>query len=238
MAVTTDLKQLLESGAHFGHQARRWNPKMSEYVYGVSEGVHVFDLIKTKVAFDEALEFLSKAAGEGKKIIFLGTKKQAKEKTQEVALQAECFYVIERWLGGTLTNFKQIQVTLKNLQQLKEDKASGKFNEYTKKERVLLDRKIAKMERFFGGLAGIESIPDILIVIDTKKENSAIREAKATGVTTVGLTDSNADPTVIDYPIPMNDDAKKSVEYVISLVKEALGGTSTPKKQIVKREKK
>ncbi len=152
----------------------------------------------------------------------MGTKKQAKEKTQEVALQAECFYVIERWLGGTLTNFKQIQVTLKNLQQLKEDKASGKFNEYTKKERVLLDRKIAKMERFFGGLAGIESIPDILIVIDTKKENSAIREAKATGVTTVGLTDSNADPTVIDYPIPMNDDAKKAIDYALELFAAAI----------------
>ena len=217
-----DLKTLVEIGAHFGHQAKRWNPKMEGFMHGIQDGVYVFDLIKTKELFDEALEYLTKAASEGKHIVFLGTKKQAKDKVLEVAQNTGSMHVTERWLGGTFTNFDQIKASIKKLAQMKEDKKADAYADRTKKERVLIDREIDRLERFFGGLAGLEAIPDVLIVIDTKKETGAVREAKATGVTVVGIVDSNADPDVVDYPIPMNDDAKKSLDYALDLLGEAI----------------
>lgn len=215
-------KTLLDAGAHFGHQARRWNPKMAPYLYGVQEGVHVFDLIKTKALLEEALNALKLAAKEGKTILFLGTKKQAKEKTKEVAMACGCPYVYERWLGGTLTNFEQIKKSLTKLSDMKAKMASGEYNKFTKKERLLIDREIERLERFFGGLSGLEKAPDVMVIIDTHKEISAVKEARNVGVATVGITDSNADPTLVDYPIPMNDDAQKAVEYVLELMKEAI----------------
>lgn len=242
MTIAVDLKTLLETGAHFGHQARRWNPKMSDYMHGVVDGVHVFDLIKTKQLLEEALAFLETASRDGKVIVFVGTKKQAKEETLAVAKELGCFYVTERWLGGTLTNFEQIRNTLKRLNQLKTDRNEGKFNQFTKKERVILGREMEKTELVSGGLDGMDKLPDVLIVLDIKKESGAVREAKAKGVTVVGLTDSNSDPTMVDYPIPMNDDAKKAIDYVLDLFKQAiLAGRKTkavPKKATKKTIKK
>lgn len=222
MAVTISLKKLLESGAHFGHQARRWNPKMAPYLYGVQEGVHVFDLTKTKEKLEEALKVLKNAAKEGKTILFLGTKKQVREKVKEVALNAGCPFVNERWLGGTLTNFEQIQKSINKLSEMKAEREAGEYKHFTKKERILIDREIARLERFFGGIAALKSLPDILVVVDTKREAGAIKEAEMKGIETVAIVDSNADPTGVDYPIPMNDDATKALDYVLGLMEEAI----------------
>lgn len=222
MKVTISLEKLLASGAHFGHQSRRWNPKMKEYIYGEENGVHLFDLIKTKEALEGALQLLAKNKKEGKKIILVGCKKQVKEKVAEVARDTGVFYVNERWLGGTLTNFPQIKKSLLKLAEMKKKRDTGEYNEYTKKERLLIDREIARLERFFGGLAGLEDKPDLVFIIDIKKEKGAAREAKAMGVTTMAIVDSNADPGLVDWPIPMNDDAVKALDYVLELVRKAL----------------
>jgi len=231
------LKELIEAGAHFGHQSRRWNPKMEPYLYGVQEEVHVFDLTKTKACLEEALEFLTKSASEGKVILLVGTKKQAKDKIREVAEKVGCPFVSERWLGGTLTNFEQIKRSIDKLAKMKEEKASGAYQKFTKKERLLLQREIDRLERFLGGLAALTGMPDVLVIVDTHKEVGVIKEATKKGLTTVGIVDSNSDPTVVDYPIPMNDDATKAIEYVVDKVGEAI---SQGKKKIkpVKEEKK
>lgn len=216
------LEKLLEAGAHFGHQTKRWNPKMEEYLYGSEKGVHVFDLPKTKIALEEALEFLVKAKKDGKSILLLGTKKQIKDKLAEVALEVGLPYVNERWLGGTISNFEMIKRSIKKLAEMQSNKMAGFYNKYTKKERLLIDREITRLERFFGGVKTLTKVPDILFVIDTKREHSAIREATNGKVTIVGIVDSNSDPDEIDYVIPMNDDASKALEYVLDLVKETL----------------
>lgn len=216
------LDELLEAGAHFGHQTRRWNPKMAEYIYGEENGVHLFDLTKTKPMLEAALEFLKQSAKDGKTILFLGTKKQIKEKIKEVAEACGYPYVSERWLGGTISNFDQMKKSLKKLEEMKTNMAEGGYNKNTKKERLLIDREITRLERFFGGLNGMQSLPDILFVIDTKREFGAVREANAKGVAVVGIVDSNADPSPIDYVIPMNDDGAHAVSLVLDLVKEAI----------------
>jgi len=232
MAIKVSLKELLEAGAHFGHQSRRWNPKMEPYLYGVEKGVHLFDLTKTKKALEKTLEVLKEASGAGKVILFVGTKKQAKEKIREIAQATGCPYVNERWLGGTLTNFEQIQKSIKKLSEMKEKKEAGEYKHFTKKERLLLDREIARLERFFGGMANLEGLPDFLVVIDVKREAGAIKEAQMKGVATVAIVDSNSDPTGIDYVIPMNDDASKAIDYVLSLIQKAIqeGKTKSKKK--------
>lgn len=195
---------------------------MGQYLYGEEGGVHVFDLIKTKALLEEALEFLKNAAKEKKSILFVGCKKQAQEKTREVAEITGSSYFTERWLGGTLTNFDQIKKSIKKLADMKEKMTNGEYASFTKKERLLIDREIARLERYFGGISKLEKVPDILVVIDTHKEISAIREANSKGIKIVGIVDSNADPEVITYPIPMNDDASKAIEYVLDLMKEAI----------------
>lgn len=230
MAITADLEKLLESGAHFGHQTKRWNPKMGEFIFGVKDGVSVFDLIKTKKLLDEALEYLSKSAKEKKLILFVGTKRQAKDKLKEVAMAIGAPFVDERWLGGTLTNFDQVKNSVKKLGDMQAARVAGEYKEFTKKERLLIDREIEKLEKTVGGLNALDRIPDIMFVVDTHKEYSAVREAKRKGVEVVGLVDTNADPTDIDWPIPMNDDASAALEYVLGLVKDAISGSEKTEK--------
>jgi len=220
--IKVSLDKLLESGAHFGHQTRRWNPKMDEYLYGDESGVHIFDLTKTKPLLEAALEFLQKSAAEGKTILLLGTKKQIKDKLAEVAQKAQTPYVNERWLGGTISNFPQMKRSLKKLEEMKTNMAEGAYKKYTKKERLLIEREIERLERFFGGIKNLTDIPQVLFIIDTKREAGAVREANTGKVTLIGIVDSNSDPEVIDYPIPMNDDASKALEYVLELVGEAI----------------
>mgnify|MGYP001593457362 CR=1 FL=1 len=222
MATKIKLEELLESGAHFGHQTKRWNPKMEEYLYGQEKGVHIFDLTKTKVALVSALEFLKKSAMEGKTILLLGTKKQIKDKIIEVGTQTSTPFISERWLGGTISNFEQIKKSIKKLPEMKTKMAEGEYNEFTKKERLLIEREITRLERFFGGLAGLDKSPEVLFIVDTKKEAPAVREASRKGVVIIGIVDSNSDPDMIDYPIPMNDDASRAVTYILELVKEAI----------------
>jgi len=222
MAIKVSLDELVETGAHFGHQSRRWNPKMKPFLYGIKDGVHVFDLTKTREKLAEALDLLEKASKEKKKILFLGTKKQAREKIKEVAKEAGCFYVNERWLGGTFTNFDQMKKSTMKLADMKSKMESGEYKNFTKKERLLIEREIARLERFFGGIADISEVPEVLVVVDTKREMGAIKEAIIKGVDTVAIVDSNCDPTIVDYPIPMNDDATKAIAYVLELMRDAI----------------
>jgi len=230
MTIKVSAEELLKAGAHFGHQAKRWNPKMDEYLYGIEDGVHVFDLIKTKALIEEALDFLKEEASKGKVILLLGTKKQVKDKIIEIGKEINCPYVSERWLGGTFSNFEQIGKSIKKLSEMKEKKEQGEYKNFTKKERLLIQREIDRLERFFGGISTLKKVPDVIFVVDVHKENSAIKEAVRSKVTIVGIVDSNSDPTNIDYPIPMNDDASKALIYVLDLVKEAiLKGKKSPK---------
>lgn len=222
MTVKVDVKKLLETGAHFGHQTRRWNPKMAPYLYGEQDGVHVFDLIKTKKALEEALKALTDSVKAGKTILIVGTKKQAKDKVREIAQATGSFFVNERWLGGTLTNFDQIRKSCKKLIDMKKKMEAGEYKEYTKKERLLMEREIARLDRFFGGVAGMENLPDLIVIVDTKKGIGAVMEAKGKKIEIVGIVDSNSDPTLIDYPIPMNDDANRALEYVLNLIRDAI----------------
>lgn len=222
-SINISLEDLVDAGAHFGHQTKRWNPKMEEYLYGSEGGVHIFDLTKTKPMIEEALEFLSKVSKEGKKILILGTKKQIKEKVAEMAEKIGVSYVNERWLGGTISNFDQMKRSIKKMEEMKENLASGVYNKYTKKERLLIDREITRLEKFFGGIKSLSSTPDVLFVIDTKREASAVHEARNKKIPIVGVVDSNADPDLVDYPIPMNDDASRALEYLLDLVAKAIG---------------
>jgi small subunit ribosomal protein S2 len=222
MTLTVSLKELIESGAHFGHQVRRWNPKMEQFLYGEKDGVHVFDLPKTKAKLEEALEAIKEATANGKKVLFLGTKKQAKEMIAKTAKESGSFYVNERWLGGTLTNFDMIKRSVKSMKDIEKGLELGEYKTRTKKERLLLERELERLHRFFGGLDGIDTKPDMLVIIDVKREKTAVKEANATGVDVVGIVDSNSDPDGVNYPIPMNDDASKALMYVLGLMNEAI----------------
>lgn len=240
MAVKISLEDLLASGAHFGHQVRRWNPKVKDFVYGQQDGVHIFDLVKTGEALELALAEITKFVKEGKQILILASKKQAKDKALEIFLETGVAVVTERWLGGTITNFGQIKKSLEKLADIKEKLASGYYSKYTKKERILIEREKERLERFFGGITGLKNIPDMLIVVDVKKEATAIREATRKNVTTIGLIDTNADPNCVDFPIPMNDDATKALNLVLDYVKQAIlegQGKTTSKKAVVEKVK-
>lgn len=220
--VEVSLEALLESGAHFGHQVKRWNPKIKEFVFGEQDGVHVFDLVKTKESLEIALDVITKASKEGKSILLLATKKQAKEKALEVFSETGISVVTERWLGGTITNFNQIKKSIDKLDDMKVKLSTGYYAKFTKKERLLIEREIARLERFFGGIVSLKGKPDLLIVVDIRKEMTAIREAKRKGVEIVGIVDTNSDPNDVTYPIPMNDDATKALYLVLEYIKQAI----------------
>lgn len=231
---------LFEAGAHFGHVAKRWNPKMEKFLYGKKGGVHIFDLEKTMEELENAGKVLNKMASEGKKIVLVGTKRQSREMVKEEAIRIGVGYVTERWLGGTITNWEQIKSRINRLNKLKKGRDTGEFSGYTKKERLLIDREIAKLERFFGGLADLGGIPDVVVIFDAKKDKIAAREAKSRGIEVVGLLDSNANPDLVDYPIPMNDDATTAVELVIKYLVQEIekGKKKGSKASTVKNEEK
>lgn len=231
---------LLDAGAHFGHQVRRWDPKIAEYLYGKDQGIHIFDLIKTKEALEKALEEIKNAVLNGKKLLLVATKKQAKDKAIEIHQDTGISVVTERWLGGTITNFSQIKKSIDNLADMKIKMSTGFYAKHTKKERTLIEREIERLERFFGGVKELSGIPDLLIVVDIKKEATAIREAKRKGIKTVGVVDTNSDPNMVDFPIPMNDDASKALSLVLDYIKEAIleSQNSNAKKANVKSKTK
>lgn len=216
------LEELLEAGSHFGHQSRRWNPKMKEYLYTVRGGVHIFDLVKTAEKLKEACDFLRELAAKGGSIVFVGTKRQAQEIIKEEAQKAGAYFIAERWLGGIITNWEEISKRLRHLEETKLKKEAGEFKKYTKKENVLIDREIVKLTRFLGGLTGLKAVPDAIVVVDVTREIAAVREAKLRGVTVVAIVDSNADPDYADYVIPANDDAVRSIKLIVSALATAV----------------
>lgn len=216
------LKELLEAGSHFGHQTRRWNPKMGRYIYGARGGVHIIDLTKTLPALEAAAKFAQEVTSGGGQILFVATKRQAKEIVEKAAKEADMPYVTERWLGGLLTNYQTIQTQVKHLANLEERLGSGEIAEhYNKKETGKLTAEAAKLRRIFGGISEMKGLPAALFVVDTPREEIAIREAIKLGIPVIAMADSNTDPDLIDYPIPANDDAIKSVTLITKVIAEA-----------------
>ena len=216
------LKQLLEAGVHFGHQTRRWDPRMAEYIYQARNGIHIIDLQKTSKKLDEAYDFVKEASAEGKNILFVGTKKQAQECVKEAAEKSGMFYVNQRWLGGTLTNFQTIRKRINRLTELENMENDGTFEVLPKKEVVLLNKEKAKLEKNLGGIKEMAQLPDVLFVIDPKKEHIAILEARKLNIPIVGLVDTNCDPNDVDYVIPGNDDAIRAVKLIADTIANAV----------------
>ncbi len=221
MSNVPSMQDLLEAGVHFGHQVRRWNPKMSPYIFGEREGIHVIDLGQTVAKLQEACDFVKRLGEEGKTILFLASKKQARDIIREQALACGALYVNERWIGGLLTNFEQTSRTIKHLTDLKTKKESGAFRERTKKENLLIDRDIIKLERLYGGLNSTDKLPDALFVVDVKKEENACREAKMKEIPVIAICDTNANLTLVGYPIPANDDATRAISIIVEAISKA-----------------
>ena len=221
MAVVA-MKQLLEAGVHFGHQTRRWDPRMAEYIFQARNGIHIIDLQKTSKKLDEAYEFMREQAEEGKTILFVGTKKQAQDCTKEAAEKSGMFYVNQRWLGGTLTNFKTIRTRVQRLKDLEEMEQNGTFEVLPKKEVVLLKKEMEKLEKNLGGIKDMTDIPGVLFVVDPKKEHNAILEARKLNIPIIGLVDTNCNPEDVDYVIPGNDDAIRAVKLVTDVMANAI----------------
>ncbi|MBI2334749.1 30S ribosomal protein S2 [Candidatus Daviesbacteria bacterium] len=217
------LEELLEAGVHFGHQVRRGHPRMKPYIYGAKDGVHIIDLTKSEQLLKEACEYVYNLGKEGKVLLLVGTKKQAKPIIEELAKAIGAPFMINRWVGGYLTNFDEIQKNIKKLKEYLEQKEKGSLSKYTKKEQLLLERKMGKVKLDFSGVMDLAKLPDAIFVTDAVSDNIAIREANRLGIKVVAIADSNADPTQIDYLIPGNDDAIKSIKILVETVAGAYG---------------
>ena len=221
MAVVA-MKQLLEAGVHFGHQTRRWDPKMAEYIFQARNGIHIIDLQKTSKKIDEAYAFLKEQAEEGKTVLFVGTKKQAQECVKEAAEKSGMYYVDQRWLGGMLTNFDTIRTRVQRLKDLEKMQEDGTFEVLPKKEVILLKKEMEKLERNLGGIKNMEEIPGVIFLVDPKKEHIAVLEAKKLGIPVIGLVDTNCNPEEVDYAIPGNDDAIRAVKLITDVMANAI----------------
>ena len=221
MAVVA-MKQLLEAGVHFGHQTRRWDPKMAEYIFQARNGIHIIDLQKTSKKLDEAYAFLKEQAEEGKTVLFVGTKKQAQECVKEAAEKCGMYYVDQRWLGGMLTNFDTIQKRIQRLKDLEAMEQDGTFEVLPKKEVILLKKEMEKLERNLGGIKEMDKIPGVIFLVDPKKERIAVLEAKKLNIPVIGLVDTNCNPEEVDYAIPGNDDAIRAVKLIADVMANAV----------------
>ena len=221
MAVVA-MKQLLEAGVHFGHQTRRWDPKMAEYIFQARNGIHIIDLQKTSKKLDEAYTFLKEQVEEGKTVLFVGTKKQAQECMKEAALKCGMYYVDQRWLGGMLTNFDTIQKRIQRLKELEAMEQDGTFEVLPKKEVILLKKEMDKLERNLGGIKEMDKLPGVIFLVDPKKERIAVLEAKKLNIPVIGLVDTNCNPEELDYPIPGNDDAIRAVKLIADVMANAV----------------
>ncbi|MGB3367042.1 MAG: 30S ribosomal protein S2 [Acidaminobacteraceae bacterium] len=221
MAVIS-MKQLLEAGVHFGHQTRRWNPKMKEYIFTERNGIYIIDLQQTVKLVDTAYNFIKSVAEEGKDVLFVGTKKQAQEAIEQEARKCGQYFVSQRWLGGMLTNYKTIRKRIQLLEKLNKMEENGTFEQLPKKEVIKLKLQRDKLERFLGGIKDMKSIPGALFIVDPKKERIAIQEAKTLGIPVVAIVDTNCDPEEIDYVIPGNDDAIRAVKLIAGRMADAV----------------
>ena len=216
------MKQLLEAGVHFGHQTRRWNPKMKPFIFGERNGIHIIDLQQTLKYFEIAYEFVKDTVAEGGKVLFVGTKRQAQDTIREEATRCGMYYVDHRWLGGTLTNFRTIRQSVEKLKRIEQWMEDGTIERFPKKERLKLERLRQKLERNLGGIKDMESLPQVLYVVDPKKEEIAVLEARKLGIPVVAITDTNCDPDLIDYIIPGNDDAIRAIKLLTSRIADAV----------------
>ena len=222
MAVEITMKELLEAGVHFGHQTRRWNPKMKEYIFGERNGIHIIDLQKTLKMFRDASRFVSELTAQGRSILFVGTKRQAQEAVAEEANRCGMFYVNHRWLGGTLTNWATLQKSIKRLKALKAMVEDGRMDQLSKKEAARLKREMDHLHQNLGGMENMTTLPDAMFVIDSNAEEIAVREARRMGVPVVSIVDTNCNPEVVDWIIPGNDDALRAIRLFTSKISDAV----------------
>ena len=221
MAVVS-MKQLLEAGVHFGHQTRRWNPKMAEYIFTERNGIYIIDLQKSVKKLEEAYNFVRELSAEGKSVLFVGTKKQAQDSVKEEAERAGAYYVNARWLGGMLTNFATIRRRIARLKQLRAMQEDGTFDLLPKKEVIKLNLEIEKLEKFMGGIKDMKKLPDAIFIVDPKKERICVQEAHTLGIPLIGICDTNCDPEELDYVIPGNDDAIRAVKLIAGAMANAV----------------
>lgn len=225
------LLDMLKAGVHFGHQKSRWHPKMAPYIFGVRNGVHVIDLDKTVAELERSFDFAKTLAAKGKVILFVGTKRQARDIVKTAAESCGMPFITERWIGGLLTNFDEFKRRMKKYKSLKEMIASGEIEKYTKKEQGSIKKEVEKMDKYLAGLVSLEKIPDALYIADLRVEKTAVMEALRTSVPMVAVCDSNVDPTKVDYPIPANDDAVNSIKLIADVIAEAVNeGKASPEK--------
>jgi small subunit ribosomal protein S2 len=238
LGVEITMKELLEAGVHFGHQTRRWNPKMKEYIFGERNGIHIIDLQKTLKMFREAARYVAEKTGQGKIVLFLGTKRQAQEAIKEEAERCGMFYVNHRWLGGTLTNWITLQKSIKRLKLLKSMVEDGRMAQFSKKEGARLERELKHLQQNFSGVENMASPPDVIFVIDPNSELIAVREARRMGIPVVAIVDTNCDPTLVDWVVPGNDDALRAIRLFTSKISDAVltGRQSLEQAQIAEQK--
>lgn len=237
MGLSEIIRNLLENGVHFGHLSKHWNPKMKKFIFGKKKNVYIIDLEKTAEKLQEAKDFVKNVVADGGNVLFVGTKRQIKGTIEDFALSCEMPYVVERWIGGFLTNFQTIQKRIQKYVSLKEKKEKGTLEKFSNKETLRLNRDIAKMEKNYRGVVSLNKVPDCVYIIDPKKESAAVREAQKLSIPIVALVDTDSDPEEVNCPIPGNDDAIKSVRYITSCLVEAIQEGKS-KQKIVKEKAK
>lgn len=220
--ISIGLKELLEAGVHFGHQTKRWNPKMKPFIFDARNGIHIIDLSQTVKQLEAACDFLATTVRKGGHVIFVGTKKQAQEAVKDAAKTCGQFWVTERWLGGTLTNFKTVRRSLGRMREIEKMETDGSINQYVKQEQSMIRRELARLVKNLDGIRSMEKYPEIMFVVDIKREHNAVAEARRLKIPIVAITDTNADPDLVDYPIAGNDDAIRSVRLILATVVQAI----------------
>jgi len=223
-------EEMAKAGLHLGHRTSKINPKMKPYLFGARNAVHIIDLEKTAEKLKEALKFIQGIVSEGKTLLLIGTKIQVKDLVEALAKECGLPYVNERWLGGTFTNFETIKKRIEYFKDLENKKTSGELEKYTKKERAKIDKELKELQLKFGGIKNLKELPDAIFVLDMKKDNLAVKEAREKGIKVIGICDTNVDPTLADYPIPANDDARSAVEYILGKLKEVILKTNPKSK--------
>ncbi|HEV2210153.1 MAG TPA: 30S ribosomal protein S2 [Verrucomicrobiae bacterium] len=220
--ISIGVKELLDAGVHFGHQTRRWNPKMKPFIFDARNGIHIIDLSKTLNQLDAACNFMADTLRKGGKVLFVGTKKQAQQAVKETARESGQYYVTERWLGGTLTNFATIKRSIARLKQIEKMETDGTINNYVKQEQSVIRREAARLVKFFDGIRTMDKIPGAMFVVDVKREHNAVAEARRLKIPVVAIVDTNCDPDLVDFPIPGNDDAIRSVRMILATIAQVI----------------
>jgi small subunit ribosomal protein S2 len=222
VSINVGVKELLEAGVHFGHQTKRWNPKMKPFIFDARNGIHIIDLSKTLAGLQAACDFLTNTVSKGGRVLFVGTKKQAQEAVKETAKQCGQFFVTERWLGGTLTNFQTVKKSIGRMKQIEKMETDGSINQYVKQEQSAIRREHARQFKYFDGIRSMDKYPAAMFVVDIKREHNAVAEARRLKIPVVALVDTNCDPDLVDYPIAGNDDAIRSVRMVLNTVGQVI----------------